>query len=258
MTRVKEALFRKLGPLPAWGWLLGAGIGLYLWRNKGLSLGGGSITGGSVTTAPQAELAGTSTALTPSVGAGAGDGSGLDTTSQGLVPGGGPSPTIFDPATGQQATGFANPGPIDTSGYYPGDQLPYNPGGLEQGGGPPPATSGAGDTPQRGHRAVGGNKKHPPVTTTGQKSSRVRGKHTRRAPELVSENGKGQSRPGRGMQAQPASRPHGASAQRAVSRTRTVAAAKTGPRVQKAHTAPVRQPARAAYVKTQTRSRPRR
>lgn len=40
MSRVKEALTRKLGPLPAWAWLLIVGAGVWWYRNRNSSVSG--------------------------------------------------------------------------------------------------------------------------------------------------------------------------------------------------------------------------
>jgi hypothetical protein len=74
MSNIKDALTRKLGPLPAWAWALVAGIAVYWYRNKGLSLTssstttGGSVTPNSPTPQPITTLAPGESAYDPNTG----------------------------------------------------------------------------------------------------------------------------------------------------------------------------------------------
>lgn len=108
MRNIGESLKKKIGPLPAWAWILGFGVLVWYYRNK---LSGGSVSGtgtGSVapttpTPQPITTLAPGEAAYDPNTGtlstnpAGGGGGSPIDgSTGGGGGGGGGPDPTATD------------------------------------------------------------------------------------------------------------------------------------------------------------------
>lgn len=123
MSRIKGALTRKLGPLPAWVWLTIAGGAILLYRRWSGGLGLGSLTGAGNTSQ---SAAGTVAVGTPVAGGGSGDGGAppqADTTNAGqlstadLGPG---APVVFDPQTGGYTLG-SDTGTFPISSGQPGD-----------------------------------------------------------------------------------------------------------------------------------------
>jgi len=100
--RIKQALLRKLGPLPAWAWASIGGVGLYFWRrHQAANAGAGGLPSADDVGYPGgADTYGTYPQDFGYYGTGSGGGGGGGTDDQPASP----PPVYYDPATDSYAT----------------------------------------------------------------------------------------------------------------------------------------------------------
>jgi len=86
MTKIRQSLTRKIGPLPLWAWGIIAGVAIYVYRSRqALVTGAGT----------PASVDANSPSVTDQTGSGSGGGGGGDPVTLG------PGESVYDPSTGQ-------------------------------------------------------------------------------------------------------------------------------------------------------------